>query len=131
MTIFFLIATLFKMEIVQNLLKKGSKTMDKQNLNEFNGNGFKENAVEWITGDESVSVTLSQKKYISKIEKLAQKYPEDVKIVARNEDGTIFAHLPLSYLKISRPKQMSDEQREAARERFKKMWDNKGRDKDD
>lgn len=37
----------------------------------------------------------------------------------------MFAHVPVNYIKISPPKKMSDEQREAASERFRQMWKNK------
>ena len=42
---------------------------------------------------------------------------------------TSFAHVPVKYIKISPPKKMSEEQKEAASERFKQMWkDKQGRE---
>ena len=46
-------------------------------------------------------------------------------IMAENEDGSLFAHVPVNYIKISPPKKMSEEQREAASERFRQMWKDK------
>lgn len=77
----------------------------------------KENNIEWLTGQRTATVTLSQPKHINKVKSLAEKY-EDVKIVYTNKDGSIVAKLPLKFIKISAPRQVSDEQREAARERF-------------
>lgn len=62
---------------------------------------FKENAIEWLTGDDIISVSLTQKKYINKVKKLAIKHPNLVSILKENDDGSIFAHLPLKALKLS------------------------------
>ena len=78
-------------------------------------NKCRDNGVEWYTGDERVTVTFSQRKWVSKIKKLAEKRPNDVEIVVENEDGSIVAHLPLSFIKISPPKQVSEEQKERMR----------------
>ena len=63
----------------------------------------------------SVTGTFSQRKWISKIKKLAEKRPDEVEIVVENTDGSIVAHLPLSYIKISPPKKVSEEQKERMR----------------
>lgn len=62
---------------------------------------MKENAIEWITGDGRMTVTLSQRKYIHKVEALCKKYPESCEICAVNEDGSIVAHLPLKALHLT------------------------------
>lgn len=77
----------------------------------------KENAIEWITGQRTVTVTLSHLKYVNKVKQLADTHKE-VKILAENDDGTILAKLPIKYLKLSAPRQVSEEQREQMRERF-------------
>ena len=81
---------------------------------------MRENCIEWLNGQDRVTVTLSQGKYINKVKKLAEKH-EGVEIVKENTDGTLLAHLPLKFVKISAPKQMTEEQKERARERFKAM----------
>lgn len=81
---------------------------------------LKENAIEWVNGQNKVTVTLSQGKYINKVKKLA-KTQSDVEILAENEDGSICAHLPLKYIKISPPRQVTEEQREKARERLEQL----------
>lgn len=62
---------------------------------------LKDNAIQWYTGDAFVSVTLSQRKYISKVRKMAEKWPESVHILHENDDGSIFARLPLKAVKLS------------------------------
>lgn len=60
-----------------------------------------ENVIEWITGDDVVAVALHQKKYINRVKRMALLQPENVKILRENPDGSIFAHLPLSALKLT------------------------------
>ena len=81
---------------------------------------FKENNIEWITGDNTMSVTLTSQRHITRIRKLAERKPDEVKIVA-NKDGSIYATLPLSYLKFNPPKDLTEEQKEKLREKAKAM----------
>lgn len=62
---------------------------------------IKENVIEWITGDDWIACTFTQKKYINKVRKLSVKYPQFVPVFIENEDGSIFCHLPLKSLKLS------------------------------
>ena len=90
-----------------------SDSNDTENSRFFNK--CRDNGVEWYTGQERVTATFSQRKWISKIKKYAEKRPDDVTIVVENLDGSIMAHLPLSWVKISPPKQVSEEQKERMR----------------
>ena len=80
---------------------------------------FKENNIEWITGDNMMSVTLTSQRHITKIRKLAERKPDEVKIVT-NKDGSIYATLPLSYLKFNPPKDLTEEQRKELTKRLKR-----------
>lgn len=85
------------------------------NVNEF--------AIEWVKGGEYAGVTVpSGTAFKSKILRLAKEHPNEVKIISENEEGSIFAHIPTNYVKISPPRKVSEEQKEAARNRFKEMW---------
>lgn len=80
----------------------------------------KENMIEWLVGQHNIRVTLTDPKYIRKVKKLAEKYPDKVKIKAINEDGSIFAHIPKSALKLSIiTRNLTDEQRQAMGERLR------------
>ncbi len=79
---------------------------------------MKENNIEWLTGQQTVTVTFTQARFINKVKKLAESNPE-VQILAENSDGSICAHIPLKFIKLSAPRQMTEEQREQARERLK------------
>ena len=81
---------------------------------------FKENNIEWLTGEKVISLTLTSQRHITKIKKLAEKKPEDVKLTV-NKDGSVYAEIPLSYLKLRAPKELTDEQRQKIGDRFKQV----------
>ena len=60
----------------------------------------KENVIEWITGENTISCTFTQKKYINKVRKLRDKRMDLVPVFIENPDGSIFCHLPLKALKL-------------------------------
>ena len=71
-----------------------------------------ENVMEWIENDKVATVTLSQRRHITKIRKLAEEHPEDVQILHNNADGSICAHIPVKYIKFNPPKELSEEVRQ-------------------
>ena len=82
--------------------------------------------------DDMTSVTVFQTKYMNQIKKLAEKYPDEVKIVkmAKENDGMMVAHLPKKFCKISfgeerAKREMTEEQKAAAAERMKKAQEAK------
>ncbi len=83
-----------------------------------------ENCIEWIKNGNTATVTFSQVKYINKIEKLANKFPDEVSVVHRNYNkegniSSIVAHIPISYIQISnRKRDLSEEERKAIGERL-------------
>lgn len=82
--------------------------------------------IEWIKGNDYAGVTVPSGTALkSKLMRYAQERPDEVKVMAVNEDGSAFFHIPISYIKVSPPRQVSDEQREAAGERFRRMWEEK------
>ena len=99
------------LECEEKVCKGGKKVAD-----------VKENVIEWINGQDTIAVTLHQGRYITKVERLAKKFPKQVKILKHNRDGSIFAKLPLKALKLSltNKAEMSEEQRQKVRERFAK-----------
>lgn len=80
-----------------------------------------ENCIEFLRNEKTATVTFSQRKYITKIKRLAEKYPDEVEICAENEDGSIVAHIPVKYVRISPPKKLTEEQKESLRERLAKV----------
>lgn len=81
-----------------------------------------ENAIEWIRDADIATVTFTQGRYISKIEKLAEQFPDEVQIVARNK-SSIVAHIPVSYVKINRRVlKLTEEQRTELSERARNIF---------
>ena len=72
----------------------------------------KENMIEWLTGQRHIGVTLTDPTMIRKVKALAKKYPDEVIIKAINKDGSIFAHLPKSALKLNIIKKKKKEDKE-------------------
>ena len=58
-----------------------------------------ENAIEFYTEDETATLSLYRKRFINRIRKLKEQRPDEVDIV-ENTDGSIFAHIPVSWIKI-------------------------------
>lgn len=88
---------------------------------EFNQNSdYGENNIEFLRNQQTATVCFSQGRFINKIKELKEKYPDDVDICVENEDGSIVAHIPTKWVKISPPKQveMTDERREELRQRM-------------
>lgn len=85
-----------------------------------------ENVIEWLRGDERARVSApSGSRLKGRIVKLQNKYPDDVLILDENEDGSIYAEIPVRYIKVSAPRKVSEEQKEAARDRLSKYWGDK------
>ena len=65
---------------------------------------------------------------MNKVLKYAEEYPEEVKILARNQDGSVFAHVPISWFKFSPPRkgrEYTEEERAAAGERLREFRNRK------
>lgn len=81
----------------------------------------RENVIEWITGDDMIACTFTQKKYVNRVRTLIStgKIEGDFR---ENADGSIFCHLPLSALKLGpkRTVQMSEDQKAAAADRLQR-----------
>ena len=83
---------------------------------------FKENVLEWITNESTVTATITQGRTITKIKRLAEKFPDEVEIIHTNADGSILAHLPLRAIKINltTKRELTEEQRLINSERLRK-----------
>lgn len=77
-----------------------------------------ENVIEFIKDAKTATLQFCQMRYKSRIRKLAEKYPEECQVVAENPDGTLLAHVPVEWVKIIPPRQLSEEQRKEIAERL-------------
>lgn len=117
------IQTYIDVRVETETMKKGyiNQTLsEKERVRAINGFDSLDNCIEWIKNEQTVSFTFTQGKMINKIESLAKRYPDDVKILFRNEDGSIYGKMPRKalHLYLVDGKEMSEEQRQASRERL-------------
>lgn len=79
-------------------------------------------SIAWIRGGEYAEVSAHNgSKMKGRVLKLAEQHPEDVKILVTNKDGSIFAHVPVKYVKLRAPRELTEEQRAELVERGKDM----------
>ncbi|MBS5131156.1 MAG: helix-turn-helix transcriptional regulator [Lachnospiraceae bacterium] len=83
-----------------------------------------ENVIEWLRGGKTATISLTQGRTITRVMKLAKSRPEECRIIAENADGSIVARVPVGWIKISPIREVSEEQKEAARVRMKEMREN-------
>lgn len=88
------------------------------------GYGCNENVIEFIRDEERATVSFSQGRYKAKIKRLAKSHPEECQIIAENQDGSLCAHIPVAWVRISPPKAVSESQREAGREAARRNFSN-------
>lgn len=91
---------------------------------------LKETVFECVDVDNQATFCSGERKWINKILRLKEKFPDEVEIVCGpdDNDGIILAHVPKSWLKVSPPKKVdySEEQRAAAAERLAEARKKKG-----
>jgi len=84
--------------------------------------GCIENVIEFLLNERTATVTFSQGRYKTRIRKLAQSHPEECEIVAENKDGSICAHIPVEWVKIIRPRDLSDKEKERLAEHARNVF---------
>lgn len=80
-----------------------------------------ENVIEFLENQERATITFSQGRYKSRIKKFAAERPEECEIVAENADGSLCAHVPVAWIRITPPPTLTDKQREARRDSMYKL----------
>lgn len=88
----------------------------------------KENVLEFISGSKIVSVSFTNQKEINRVKKLYEERKDEFKSFHINEDGSVYARFPKRWFKMnpgSKPgtrakREMSEEQKQALRERLAK-----------
>lgn len=86
---------------------------------------FTETAVEFLSEDSHLTYTTNEKKYVNKLRRQAEEYPDDVQIVTEYPDGTVVAHLPQKWFVAPKPPAkrapLSEERKAELRDRLAKM----------
>lgn len=98
-------------------------------MGKFKAGEIYECAINYCNVDDMVSVTTYEGKQINQIKALAEKHPDEIKMIPTGLTGVVLAHLPKKYLHVSfyesSKKEMTEDQRAAAAERLKKAREKK------
>lgn len=81
----------------------------------------KETIYEHVKGDETFTVTAAERWSVNMVKRLSEKYPGQVEILGKNEDGSLVASFPADWMRIVPKKSMTltDEQRGKLAERMR------------
>ena len=82
--------------------------------------GYAENVIEWAKDEKRATLSLSQRRTISRVKELAEKYPDKCQILAVNKDGSVYAHIPTEWIRINPGMELTEEQRKKLGERMRK-----------
>ena len=94
-------------------------------VKDFRNDNYRETSVNYLTCDDFLVVSTNERKWISKINSLKEKFPNDVIIKSQSEDS-IVAHMPKSFFKFPSPKkEMSEENKLKAAERMREYQESK------
>ena len=77
-----------------------------------------ENVIEFLTGDKTATLTISQQKYKNRLYELKERFPDDVDI-RENNNGSILAHVPTKWIRINPPRKLSEEYKTELAQRVK------------
>lgn len=84
--------------------------------------GFNENTIEFEKDGKTATLSLSQGRYKSRIRELAKSHPEECEIVVDNKDGSMCAHVPVAWVKITPPRNISEEHRKLLSENARNIF---------
>ena len=93
-------------------------------MDENNSNSMNENVIEFLRGQKTATVTFANAtRYNNKIRKMAEQYPDECQIVCENADGSIMAHIPVKWIRVTRStgREFTEEEKKANTERLKSM----------
>ena len=77
--------------------------------------------IEWLRGQTVAAITAPSASALkTKLIKLAADHPEECDYI-ENKDGSVFGHVPVKYIKLRAPQNVSEEQREKLRARGKEL----------
>lgn len=90
-----------------------------------------ENVIEFLRDAECATVTFTQGRFKNKIRELAKEYPGECEIVCENDDGSMVAHIPTSWVRVRPPRivDITEERKEELRKQLEVCRENKTKEK--
>lgn len=81
------------------------------------GNCMNENVIEYFKGGKFATITAANStKLNNRIRKYAESHPDECQIISDNADGSLLAHVPVSWIKVSPKRVVSEEAKERGRQ---------------
>lgn len=73
-----------------------------------------ENSVEFLTGDKTAAVSVTNRRFVNRLQKLFNdgEHGQEMLRFTENADGSLYCVIPLSWVRISPPRKMSEEQKQ-------------------
>lgn len=90
----------------------------------YSSDEMNENGIDFYKHDPVATFQFCQPRYVSRIRKLKEKYPDQVEITAVNKDGSIVGHIPAKWIKINPGIEMTEERKRKMAEQMKKDFQN-------
>ena len=83
-------------------------------INSSNADDLRENCIYWLDGDKEATINVNgRSRYATRLRKLANDYPEEVKILSDEDGRYLVACIPVKAVKINIVKrEMTDEQKQ-------------------
>lgn len=81
---------------------------------------YRENAFEFYADDKRMTFSVTQGRLKTRIYNLAKQHPDECRILAENDDGSIYGHMPTKWLKIfpGHRRELTEEEKKASIERL-------------
>lgn len=81
---------------------------------------YRENAFEFYADDKRMTFSVTQGRLKTRIYNLAKQHPDECRILAENDDGSIYGYMPTKWLKIfpGHGRKLTEEEKEINRQRL-------------
>lgn len=76
--------------------------------------------MEWLTGEEIIACTFSQRKHVNLFRRMSEKFPEEYRIIHENEDGSIYGTMPINCITFRSPIKLTEEEKSERTARLRK-----------
>lgn len=73
---------------------------------------FDETVLDHVSGDDWWGVSTGEQALRNKLLRFAEEYPGEVQVIAKNDDGSAYFHVPLKWVHIFRPRVLSESEKE-------------------
>ena len=69
--------------------------------------GYSETVFDHYRGNNYWSISTGEKKWKNKLQKLEKEFPDEVKCIAKNDEGGVFYHVPERFVALRKPRQVN------------------------